>query len=483
VENQTRPTRSKKETSDPFALRKPRIETPVPSDVVGTLGDEVAAWVEVRLGVELRPWQVHVLRRAYELRADGSLRWPAVLITSPRQCGKSTLTRGALSWRLFQSERFGVERSTILHTSAQRAIAREIWMHAARELEKRDAASIRWANGQEAIEVADGSRWIITAATANAANGLSVDTLFLDEAWDISEAVWESAAPTMLERPNSQVWLVSTAGESSSRLLREQRETAIAQLANPDDADTLIVEWSADPSADHDDERAWEAASPFWNDRRRDAVRRMFRSMPEQQFRTQLLNQFVTNVSGWVSDSAWNACAAPDVEPVPSKSNPGIVAIETAKDGTGVGAVLAVRDPDSDMIVVRARVFERHPELWAWLDEVASERRGIVIAKHTSVRLPDVRGGEMLNVSAGEQVAGFGVTRQAILSQMIAHDGGGALAEHVLIANTSRGRDGHLTISGRNSEGEVFLARALVWAVGHQLRPDTRRRPLVAVSA
>jgi len=35
------------------------------------------------------------------------------------------------------------------------------------------------------------------------------------------------------------------------------------------------------------------------------------------------------------------------------------------------------------------------------------------------------------------------------------------------------------TLSSRASTGPIYLARALVWAVGHELRPNLAPRPLV----
>ena len=64
----------------------PRLETPRPDDVVGSMGEEAADWIDAEtvVGGPLMGWQRHVLDRALEVRADGSLRWPVVVVSVPQ---------------------------------------------------------------------------------------------------------------------------------------------------------------------------------------------------------------------------------------------------------------------------------------------------------------------------------------------------------------------------------------------------------------
>ena len=455
-----------------------RLETRPDPTVVGTLGDDCLDWLDRWLDMRMWTWQRHVIRRALEVKADGELRWPVVVLTVPRQCGKSWLSRGVMSWRLFQGDRFG-ESQTLLHVSSNRIIAREIWQMSARILETQAGAKVRQANGQESIELPDESKWMIAAANMTAGPGLSISMAFVDEAWHVDETVVVSGImPTMLQRTSSQLWLVSTAGESSSELLRNFREQGIAQLDDPENADVLLIEWSAAPDLLDDDETAWRQASPIWTEKRRDQVASFHRMMPPNDFAMQLLNRWVTSATSWLPESAWTNCSSTDDLPT---NHAGCIAIETSVQGLPIGAVFAVRDDDG-RVHVRAHVETSHRGMWDWVNRLAEDRRGLVILKHQTVRVPPVKYATIVDVKSSDQVAGYGPTRAAIIAGDIRHDDNQALTEQVLMASAFQSRDGHSQLSQRASEGPIYLARAMVWAAGHQLAPTGRRRHLVASS-
>ena len=83
---------------------------------------------------------------------------------------------------------------------------------------------------------ATGRAWRLAASNLDGGVGSSVSLAFVDEAWRVSRDVVDgSIAPTMLERRSPQLILVSTAGDGGSTLLLEDRDAAIAQLAEPED--------------------------------------------------------------------------------------------------------------------------------------------------------------------------------------------------------------------------------------------------------
>ena len=460
----------------------PRLVTPADPTVTGSLGEDVVDWADRWLGLAMYPWQAFALGRILETRDDGSLRWPVAIVTVPRQSGKSTMMRALAAWRLFQGERWG-EPQNILQVASNRAIAREIWAMSARQLSASTEAQVRYANGQEAVELPDTSKWIVGAANATAGPGLSLSLALVDEAWSVDEEVVTGGiAPTLLEREASQLLLISTAGESRSNLLRNFRESAIAQMDDPEAADVLLLEWSAAPEADPDDPEAWRQASPLWTPERAKRVATQHRIMETNTFRMQLLNQWVANASAWITDRAWSEAADPTVALPTRATNPGTIAIETAVDGLPIGAVLAVSD-DEGRVIVRAHVEHSMRGLWAWLETQAKERRGVTILHHSTVRVPEVPGTNLVPVKASDQVAGFGPTKAAIESGDLIHDGNPALWEQVLMASVYRSGDGHSMLSQKASEGAIFLARALVWAVGRELAPSTRSRHLVVAAA
>ena len=151
------------------------------------MGPEVVEFVNASTilgeGNRLRPWQEYVLGRALEVREDGSLRWPTVIVTVARQQGKSWLLRGLGWWRLHQSARFG-QQETILHVANKSAVAAEAWRPAATlaaetygigvGVKRDDQARIASQRGSESLTIPDGSRWLVQASTSNAGVGFSV---------------------------------------------------------------------------------------------------------------------------------------------------------------------------------------------------------------------------------------------------------------------------------------------------------------------
>jgi hypothetical protein len=281
----------------------PRLITASHPRAVGSYGPGLVEWAESfplqpKKSSETRWWQRLVLSRALEYDATGELCWPLVIVSGPRQTGKSWLERMVCAWRIHQSERFG-EEQTVLHVAHKLIAAQEVWRPAARGLSTQ-GATVRRANGEQQIELRDGSRWLVQAANDGAGVAFSISMALVDEGWRVARSVVDDAiGPTVAESVSPQIWLVSTAGTSESDLMATNRAAALAQLDGPERGSPLIVEWSAppDPDLDIDDPAVWRSASPHFDERREDAVRRARSSTAERSFRQQWLNQWVPSLS------------------------------------------------------------------------------------------------------------------------------------------------------------------------------------------
>jgi hypothetical protein len=460
-------------------LVPPRLETPRPSDVVGSYGAEAAGWIRAYLTAELRPWQRYALERVLEHRADGSLRWRRVILTVSRQSGKSVFARGACAWRVGAADVFG-EPQEVLHIANLRATAHRIWLAAARQLETSIGATVRRSNGQEAIELLDGSAWRLAASTLDGGVGSSVSMAFVDEAWRIGREVVDGAiAPTMLERVSPQLILVSTAGDGGSLLLLEDREAAIGELADPDTARTLLLEWSAPPEADPGDVEAWRLASPHWTPARLEALQHAHATTPsESDWRRQYLNQWVLAARSWIAPAAWRDAAEPGLELAPAP--PGTVAINDQDGSPGAcGYVLAVAA--ADRVDVVGRAFPTRRAMWAELEQLTRSRRGLTLLYPASFaeHVAKLSVQTATKVGTAEQRAGYGPTLAALADGRLRHDDDAELSRQILTATPVTVPDVGTTLSTKRSPGPIYLARAAVWAIGHELRPDRRRRPLV----
>ena len=468
-------------------MPEPRICTPTPRDVTGSYGAEAEDWAAVALGHRLRPWQRFVLRRALEHRRDGSLRWSNVLLTVSRQSGKTVLIPVLCGWRCSNAELFG-EPQKAISIANLRSTAFMPWRAAERRAHEWGAV-VRLKAGEERIEWPSTSAtrepdgvWLVQAANKNAGVGHSCSLVLADEAWNIERDVIEAAlAPSQLERVDPQLWLISTAGDGTSDLFAEHRALAVAQLGDPDTAETLILEWSSAPDADLDDREAWRDASPHWNARRLERLERLYRSTSPTDFRRQYLNQWVAgSAHAWVSDLAWLSCRDDERE-LPDRAL-GSVAIESHIAGEPFGWVHAALDAASGDVIVRAGIAATRRELWAELTRIAETHRGVRVIYPEGFRhhVPPMPGaGEIVRVTPGETFASYAATVTAIRAGGVAHAGQAVLTEQVLSAVAYSVTDRGSTLSSRASTGPIYLARALVWAVGHELRPNLAPRPLV----
>ena len=458
-------------------LVAPRLETPRPEDVTGSYGAESAAWIGRYLGDELRPWQRYALERVLEHRADGSLRWRRVILTVSRQSGKSILSRGLCGWRVGAADVFG-ELQEVLHVANLRATAQRIWTPAARTLEERAGAVVRRSNGQEAIELADGSAWRLAASTLDGGVGSSVSLAFVDEAWRVSRDVVDgSIAPTMLERVSPQLVLVSTAGDGGSTLLLEDRDAAIGQMSDPDRARILLLEWSAPPEADPDDRDAWRLASPHWTRSRLEALEHAHATSSETAWRRNYLNQWVLAARSWVAPAQWANAAELELE-LPRTG--GTIAINDRDGEPGAcGYVVAVLE--GERVLLSGRAFPSRRALWAALEELVRERSGMTLLYPSSFEkhVKSLRGVAPVKVGTAEQRAGYGPTLSAVIDGRLLHDGDEQLTAQILTATPVTIPDQGTTLSARASPGPIYLARAAVWAVGAELRPDRNGKPLI----
>ncbi|MBO0836022.1 MAG: hypothetical protein J2P28_10955, partial [Actinobacteria bacterium] len=283
---------------------------------------------------------------------SGRLVWDTVVLSAPRQVGKSWLERGLCAWRVDQGDRFG-EDQAVLHVAHKLIAAKETWRPAARWAVGEDGWRVRWAAGEEKIEKeADGSRWMLQAASDGAGVAFSLSMALVDEAWRIPRQVVDGAiAPTLAEAESPQVWLVSTAGDSSSDLMGTYRAAGLARLEMDDPGSLLLIEWSAppDPDLDIDDPGVWRAASPHWDARRAERVARARETADEYQFRQQWLNQWVPQVTRpvlepaqWSKAATWSAPEGPicfGFDVAPDRSAGAVAAC-----GNGIVEVVEVRE-------------------------------------------------------------------------------------------------------------------------------------------
>ena len=81
-----------------------------------------------------------------------------------------------------------------------------------------------------------------------------------------ASSIEEGLTPTMVEREQPQLLLISTAHRLATSLMLGRRQVALGRLEDGDG--DLLIEWSAPTGAELDDLDAWRLASPHWTPRR-----------------------------------------------------------------------------------------------------------------------------------------------------------------------------------------------------------------------
>jgi phage terminase large subunit-like protein len=261
-------------------------------------GDEFAAFAE-SIGYTLDPWQKYIADDFLTMDEGGEFIRKTIMVCVSRQNGKTLLAALRILAGLFV---FG--EKSIIAMSSNRSMALTTFRQVVGIIETNEALRSqvklnigkvgRFGSGTECIELKNGARYEIVAATRDGARGKSADLLFIDEVREISEEAWKAAKPTTRARPNAQTFLCSNAGDAFSTVLNNLRDRAISYPAQS----LGWYEYSAPQHAKIDDRKAWALANPSLGIRITEAVlaEALSTDTPET-FRTESLTQWISSLS------------------------------------------------------------------------------------------------------------------------------------------------------------------------------------------
>jgi hypothetical protein len=212
------------------------------------------------LGTPATPWQNLATRIITERRIDDPrrYRWPIVVITVPRQAGKTTEFRVVQTTKcLLQPGR----RAFYTAQTGKDAAARWKDLKDGIQLSPlRDSVSVRLAAGSQSLTFANGSTIAPFAPTPTSLHGYTPHDVVVDECFAFDDIAGDdlmgAIGPAQITLPDRQLILISTAGNADSTWLLRWINAARKALKDPT-AEIAILEWSMPAGLDPRDPASW----------------------------------------------------------------------------------------------------------------------------------------------------------------------------------------------------------------------------------
>lgn len=229
-----------------------------------TRGHQVDQLAKV-IKVTLDPWQSHLTSVWCAVKDD---MWASSVAAAclSRQQGKSMLLMmrilaGAL---LFDEE-------VIMYSAHRSDLVRHFFNKFHSFIEenpvlKKRVVKVFSSSGREFVDMrrADGGvcRVLFSVRTPAFARGLSINTLIIDEAQDLSPEMMESMLPALAAVHNAQMIMVGTVPgpDGEGEVFTRYHDLAKAGTS----ADLAWSEWSAEPGCDLDDPEVWKRVNPAY---------------------------------------------------------------------------------------------------------------------------------------------------------------------------------------------------------------------------
>lgn len=276
--------------------------------------------------LQLRDWQVELLRHLYARDENGGLLAQVALIGMPRKNGKSALSSAAIGLYSLIAE--GVNGGEVIAVAAEKEQARIVFGEAKRMVENSELASLCTIYKDSIFVNATNSVFKVVSAEAYSKEGLNPSRVIMDELHaHKNRDLFDVMSLAMGNRGKiGQLVAITTAGVKSDStgfdsvcysLYQYGKRVASGEI---DDSTFFMAWWEAPQDGDHRDPENWAIANPGFDDIvAREDFESAVKRTPEAEFRTKRLNQWVSSAISWLPTGTWDACASeeeldPDAE-------------------------------------------------------------------------------------------------------------------------------------------------------------------------
>ena len=301
------------------------------------------------LGTALMPWQHQVARVATERRRDGrGWRYPVVVLTVPRQSGKTTLMRAVMAQRTL---RYPGHRA--FYTAQTGKDARDRWKDLADAAQKQfpQLVTIRRGAGAECVEWKNGGGQIRTfAPTRDAIHGSTPHLVMLDEAFALDEELGASLMGGIVGSQAAlgherQIWIVSTAGDAESTWFRAWVEKGREAVGDPLAA-LAYFEWSAPDHLDLTDPASFPLFHPaVGHTQDAETLAANAETMSRAEFERAFGNRWVAARTTVISVDDWRATINREQNPPGPDASDLVLAYDVAPDRAAAAIWAAWTDP------------------------------------------------------------------------------------------------------------------------------------------
>lgn len=267
------------------------------------------------------PWQQQVADVGLEYDPETGLpAYPKVVVTVPRQSGKTVLCLSWMVWRAMQDKSLIAYTAQTGQDAKQKLVNDFIRLLADSPL--RILVSRTWKSpAYTAIEFKNGSKIEALTTSEEAGHGKTIHMTVMDEAFAHEDNRLEQALiPAMLTIPDSQQLIISTAGTEKSVYLKRQVESGRAAVAEGQTEGVAYTEFSADRDSDYTDPEVWKSCMPGIGyvttvSKIRDALVSFQSSADENGFRRAYLNEWTASDDRIIPAQVWAQVVNPKTVP------------------------------------------------------------------------------------------------------------------------------------------------------------------------
>ncbi|QXG07732.1 terminase [Curtobacterium phage Penoan] len=311
------------------------------------------------LGRPHMPWQDLTVRIASERRADDprQFRYKVVILTVPRQSGKTTVMGNVLTDRGLAQP-----RRRAFYTAQTGKDATERWKDLvnaaiATASPLRHVVRLRKAIGSQSLTLPTGSTIQPFSPKPTSLHGYTPHDVMVDEGFAFDEqqgsGLMGAIGPAQITLEDRQLWIVSTAGTADSVWLKQQVDAGRAAVDDPD-SQIAYLEWSLPEGLDVDNPEHWTFHPAVGHTITLDDLQQMheqFRDNPSE-WRRAFMNLWTTTTDAVVDLDQFDTLA---VEQTPPADTSGMVlAYEVARDRSRSAVYAAWHDEATGTPNIRA---------------------------------------------------------------------------------------------------------------------------------